>query len=112
MYRKMVQRKAVEDKETNFTLHGQPVDLRKINRFVKRVALSPSQLPTKATPTYILAFTPRSAHKHGSVTFPWSQSPHKHFIRIIKAAAAERTHNSDPLDFAAELSWLENPEIW
>lgn len=42
---------------------------------------------TTATPVYITAFTPRSTRKQGSVTFPWSQSPHKNFIRITKTTA-------------------------
>ena len=45
MYRKMLQRKAEDGKETEFTFHGRRVDPKKIHRFVKRVCLSPSKLP-------------------------------------------------------------------
>ncbi|KAI1076259.1 hypothetical protein F5B20DRAFT_594149 [Whalleya microplaca] len=88
IYRKMLQRKVEDGKETKFTHHGQDVDLKKVHRFVKRVALSPSKLPSNATPAHILAFTPRSPHKSGVVIFPWSLSPHKHFLRI-------RNHTQD-----------------
>ncbi|KAI0157432.1 hypothetical protein GGR57DRAFT_66788 [Xylariaceae sp. FL1272] len=103
LYRKMVQRKAVEDKDTNFTLHGQAVDLKRIHRFVKRVALSPSGLPEQATPVYVFAFTPRSPHKNNCVTFPWSQSPHKHFLQIMKGKLAETAQRESLYD----LSWLD-----
>ncbi|KAI1261229.1 hypothetical protein F5Y18DRAFT_402195 [Xylariaceae sp. FL1019] len=120
MYRKMIQRKAAEDKETKITLHGRPVDLRKISRFVKRVQLSPSQLPGQGTPVHILAFTPRSRSNHSSITFPWNQSPHKRFLQIARSNLAETASEegsskgggSEDGDDLYDLSWLENMDIW
>ncbi|TKA70412.1 hypothetical protein B0A49_06210 [Cryomyces minteri] len=60
IYRKFLMRR-IEGKDTKFVVHGREVDIRKMHRFVQRKGISAadlSELPTHATPVYILGITP------------------------------------------------------